>query len=109
MSKTMAEAQYIRQVAESSVESFIDYARRNYGWDNIDFELFREPMENVAVTVAMVVSTKQKSELEKQIEKMKCCANCEFQYVRSIVAVIDDESDEPCCSCKEHSNWKLRS
>ena len=48
------------------------------------------------------------TKLEKQIEKMKCCANCEFQYVRSIAAVIDDESDEPCCSCKEHSNWKLK-
>lgn len=46
--------------------------------------------------------------LKTQIEKMKCCANCEFQYVRSLAAVIDDESDEPCCSCKEHSNWKLK-
>lgn len=56
----MAEAQYIRQVAESSVESFIDYARRNYGWDNVDFELFREPMENVAVTVAIGCQYKAK-------------------------------------------------
>lgn len=52
---------------------------------------------------------KELTEKYKQIAKMKCCANCEFQYVRSIAAVIDDESDEPCCSCKEYSNWKLRS
>lgn len=52
---------------------------------------------------------KELTEKDKQIAKMKCCAICEFQYVRSIAAVIDDESDEPCCSCKEHSNWKLRS
>lgn len=43
--------------------------------------------------------------LKTQVEKMKCCPNCEFQYVRSLAAVI---SDEPCCSCKDHSKWKLR-
>lgn len=50
----------------------------------------------------------ENQQLKEQIEKMKCCANCEFQYVRSLAAVIDDESDEPCCSCKEHSKWKLK-
>lgn len=78
----MIEEQYIRQVAELNVESFIDYARRNYGWDNVDFELFREPMENIAVTVAIVVSTKQNAELKNQIKKMK--GNSKTAYIKGI-------------------------
>lgn len=40
-------------------------------------------------------------ELETQIEKMKCCGNCENE---------DDDSwhDSPCDGCENYTHWKLR-
>lgn len=41
------------------------------------------------------------TELEEQIEKMKCCGNCENK---------DDDSwhDSPCDGCENYTHWKLR-
>ena len=60
-----------------------------------------------AKTFAMVMSEKVEKQLRAQIEKMKICGNCKHQYVKTLSAYTDD-SDEPCCSCKDHSKWELK-
>ena len=37
----------------------------------------------------------------KQIEKMKCCRNCENDWT------IDGVKSNICVKCKNHSNWEL--
>lgn len=46
--------------------------------------------------------------LEQQIEKMKCCGNCE--NVTNIFDAISDnfKDKEACDTCEDNSNWKLK-
>lgn len=44
------------------------------------------------------------ADLEKQIEKMKCCENCDHPYWNA-----ETEAEETICdNCVNHSNWKLK-
>lgn len=41
--------------AEKQVREWIDYAKQEYGWEDNVFELFEEPMIEVAAAVAVQV------------------------------------------------------
>ena len=54
--------------AEKQVKEWIDYAKQEYGWENKVFELFEEPMIEVATAVA-VQTTKDLQEENKELRK----------------------------------------
>lgn len=72
----MTEEQKIHKIAEKRVKEWIEYAKKEYGWENAQYDLFEEPMFELCVQVATLAT----KELEAQIEKMKCCGNCLHQY-----------------------------
>ena len=53
--------------AEKQVKEWINYAKQEYGWEDKVFELFEEPMIEVATAVA-VQTTK---DLQKELEQTK--------------------------------------
>ena len=54
--------------AEKQVKEWIDYAKQEYGWEDKVFELFEEPMIEVATAVA-VQTTKDLQEENKELRK----------------------------------------
>ena len=56
--------------AEKQVKEWIDYAKQEYGWEDKVFELFEEPMIEVATSVAVQITKdlqKENEELWKRI------------------------------------------
>jgi hypothetical protein len=46
----------------------------------------------------------ENAELEAQMEAMKCCGNCEFQYDTGLQFMVI--RNEPCVSCNDYSQWQ---
>lgn len=60
--------------AEKQVKEWIDYAKREYGWEDKVFELFEEPMIEVATSVAVQTTKdlqKENKELLKRIDDLE--------------------------------------
>ena len=61
----------IKQMAEKRVKEWIEYAKKEYGWENAQYDLFEEPMFELCVQVAMLAT----KELQEENEKMKAILN----------------------------------
>lgn len=60
--------------AEKQVKEWIDYAKQEYGWEDKVFELFEEPMIEVATSVAVQTTKylqKENKELLKIIDNLE--------------------------------------
>lgn len=55
--------------AEKQVKEWIDYAKQEYGWGDKVFELFEEPMIEVATAVATQTIKDLQKEIEQDIKK----------------------------------------
>lgn len=55
--------------AEKQVKEWIDYAKQEYGWEDKLFELFEEPMIEVATAVAIKTIKDLQKEIEQDIKK----------------------------------------
>ena len=67
-----------------------------------ELEAENEQIKNSDTLCKLIGEQKRKiTELEQQVEKMKCCKNCENE---------DDDSwhDSPCDGCENYIHWKLR-
>ena len=61
-------------------------------------EVFGETFVAVDTLTAMVEFAEQETkELKEQIEKMKCCGNCENRY-----------GQEKCADCHNYNKWKFK-
>lgn len=65
----------IRQIAECRVKEWIDYADNNYGWNDAQYELFEEPMIEVASQVAFLIY----KDFELKIEQLENTTDCLFK------------------------------
>ena len=61
--------------------------------------------ENKRISIQYAEETDETiKELEKQIEKMKCCENCNHPYWNA-----ETEAEETVCdNCVNNSNWELK-
>ena len=61
--------------------------------------------ENKRISIQYAEETDETiKELEKQIEKMKCCENCKHPYWNA-----ETEAEETICNnCVNNSNWELK-
>lgn len=60
--------------AEKQVKEWIDYAKQEYDWEDKVFELFEEPMIEVATSVAVQTTKdlqKENKELLKRIDDLE--------------------------------------
>ena len=46
----------IHKIAEKRVKEWIEYAKKEYGWQNAQYDLFEEPMFELCVQVATLVT-----------------------------------------------------
>lgn len=63
--------------AEKQVKEWIDYAKQEYGWEDKLFELFEEPMIEVATSVA-VQTTKDLQEENRSL--LESCEGATMMY-----------------------------
>jgi len=63
--------------AEKQVKEWIDYAKQEYGWEDKVFELFEEPMIEVATAVA-VQTTKDLQEENRSL--LESCEGATMMY-----------------------------
>jgi len=75
-----------------------DYAEQCYGWTNNDLAL---DVAEATYIASAEPREKRIAELEQQIEKMKCCENCEVFY-------DDTWHTKACDNCKNLCNWQLK-
>lgn len=61
----------------------------------IDYELF----SNMTIQEDVLKLRIENEQLKQQIEKMKCCYNCE--------GYIDDDAYDLCKICNAYSEWEL--
>ena len=54
--------------AEKQVKEWIDYAKHEYGWEDKSFELFEEPMIEVATSVAVQTIKDLQKEKEQKVK-----------------------------------------
>ena len=54
--------------AEKSVKEWIDYAKQEYSWEDKTFELFEEPMIEVATSVAVQTTKDLQKENEQKVK-----------------------------------------
>ena len=54
--------------AEKQVKEWIDYAKQEYGWEDKVFELFEEPMIEVATAVAIQTTKDLQKEKEQKVK-----------------------------------------
>lgn len=80
--------------AEKQVKEWIDYAKQEYGWEDKVFELFEEPMIEVATAVAVQTIKDLQKELNDANEKVVyfgCQFSKAFDLLKGIVDLIPDE------------------
>lgn len=63
--------------AEKQVKEWIDYAKQEYGWEDKVFELFKEPMIEVATSV-VVQTTKDLQEENRSL--LESCEGSTMMY-----------------------------
>jgi hypothetical protein len=63
--------------AEKHVKEWIDYAKQEYGWEDKVFELFEEPMIEVATAVAVQTTKDLQKENRKLLES---CEGATMMY-----------------------------
>ena len=86
-----------------------DYSKKqNYkkGWQDgaeFGYNKAKEEMQEqgLALQSDMNKTIEQNIQLKKQIEKMKCCDNCEHNFD------VDGTRSNHCVKCKNFSNWEL--
>ena len=67
----MTEEQRIHKIAEKRVKEWIEYAKKVYGWENAQYDLFEEPMFELCVQVATLAT----KELQKENKTVSRKAN----------------------------------
>ena len=61
----MTEELRIRNIAEKRVKEWIKYAKKEYGWENAQYDLFEEPMFELCVHVAALVTKELQEENQR--------------------------------------------
>jgi len=87
--------------AEKQVKEWIAYAKQEYGWEDKVFELFEEPMIEVATAVA-VQTTKDLQEENRSL--LESCEGATMMYkdlceATKLIMWLRDE-------LKDNDNWK---
>ena len=86
-----------------------DYSKKQdykKGWQDgaeFGYNKAKEEMQEqgLALQSDMNKTIEQNIQLKKQIEKMKCCDNCEHNFD------VDGTRSNHCVKCKNFSNWEL--
>ena len=66
----MSEEQKINRIAEKRVKEWIEYAKKEYGWENAQYDLFEEPMFELCVQVATLATEELKEHHKKVCEEL---------------------------------------
>ena len=69
-----------------------------FGYNKAKEEMIQN---GLALQSDMNKTIEQNIQLKKQIEKMKCCDNCEHNFD------VDGTRSNHCVKCKNFSNWEL--
>ena len=69
--------------AEKQVKEWIDYAKQEYGWEDKVFELFEEPMIEVATSVAVQTV----KDLQKENERLENKLSEAIHLIENIIRV----------------------
>ena len=64
----MTEEQRIHNIAEKRVKEWIEYAKKEYGWENAQYDLFEEPMFELCVQVATLATKELQEENERLVK-----------------------------------------